>query len=59
MAERIDKVAEMLAEVAFKEYNKEQQKATQNGDKLPIGRQSHSRGGKNLSVNTKVNTAVV
>jgi len=34
MAERMDKVTEILAEVAFKEYSKEQQKAAQNDIKL-------------------------
>jgi len=39
MAERMDKVTEILAEAAFKEYKKEQQKVAQNGDKLPMSRQ--------------------
>ena len=36
MAERMDKVIEILAEAALKEYNKEQQKAAQNGSKSPM-----------------------
>lgn len=39
MAERMDKVTEILAEVAFKEYNKEQQKSAQNDIKLPMSGQ--------------------
>ena len=34
MAERMDRVIEILAKVAFKEYKKEQQKAIQNSDKV-------------------------
>ena len=36
IAERMDKVTEILAEAAFKVYKEEQQKFTKNGDKLPM-----------------------
>ena len=39
MAERMDKVAEILAEAAYNHIKKEQQKAAQAGDKLPMSGQ--------------------
>lgn len=36
MAERMDKVTEILAEAAFKDYKEEQQKAAQKGDLSPM-----------------------
>ena len=42
MAGRMDKVTEILAEVALREYNKERQKAAQNGDKLPMSGQKEA-----------------